>query len=67
MEQNQDSLKKRLNYCINHIGVKMKFICRYTGIDVPTLSRFKNGHAFLNNDDATRLKNYFDKFFMIEM
>lgn len=67
MKIDQKKLKNRLNYCLNTIGIKQNFVCKHTGIDVPTLSKFKNGKIYLNEKDANNLEVYFDKFFLIEV
>lgn len=67
MNIDQNELKNRLDYCLNTIGVKQNYVCKNTGIDVPTLSKFKNNKIYLNDKDARNLQNYFDKFFMIEI
>lgn len=60
MSQNQNELREKLNVTIAS-GLVAKAIAAKTGIATDCLSRFKNGHICLCEDDANRLKAYLDK------
>lgn len=60
MIQNQNELREKLNATITS-GPVAKAIAAKTGITTDYLSRFKNGHICLCEDDANRLKAYLDK------
>lgn len=57
---NQNDLRKKLSDIIAD-GLVAKAIAAKTGIAVDILSRFKNGHICLNQDDAMRLNEYLDR------
>lgn len=57
---NQELLRNRLNDVIAS-GLIAKAIAARTGITTDVLSRFKNGHVCLCEDDAEKLKSYLDK------
>lgn len=57
---NQNELRRKLSDIIAD-GLVAKAIAAKTGIAVDILSRFKNGHICLNQDDADRLEKYLDK------
>lgn len=42
-------------------GLSAKSIAEYVDIDYKDLSRFKNGHICLCEDDADRLEKYLDR------
>lgn len=42
-------------------GLSAKSIAKYTDIDYKDLSRFKNGHICLCENEANRLQAYLDK------
>ncbi len=42
-------------------GLSAKSIAQYADIDYKDLSRFKNGHICLCEDEANRLQAYLDK------
>lgn len=56
----QEELKNKL-LSIIQAGLSAKSIAEYSGIDYKDLSRFKNGHIFLNSSDAEKLDKYLDK------
>ena len=60
MSQNQNELREKLNATITS-GLVAKAIAAKTGITTDYLSRVKNGHICLCEDDANRLKAYLDK------
>ena len=60
MSQNQNELRKKLNVIIAS-GLAAKAISAKTGIGTDYLSRFKNGHICLCEDDANKLEEYLDK------
>ena len=55
----QELLRNRLNNVIAS-GLIAKAIAARTGITTDVLSRFKNGHVCLCEDDAEKLKSYLD-------
>lgn len=57
---NQELLRNRLNDVISS-GLIAKAIATRTGITTDVLSRFKNGHVCLCEDDAEKLKSYLDR------
>ena len=59
-QENQDSLREKLNHVIAS-GLVAKAISIRTGVPADVLSRFKNGHVCLCVDDAYSLQNYLDK------
>ena len=56
----QEELKNKF-LSIIQAGLSAKSIAEYTEIDYKDLSRFKNGHIFLNSSYADRLDKYLDK------
>lgn len=54
---NQEELREKLN-CIIANGLVAKVIAKKTGIGTDYLSRFKNGHICLCENDADRLEKY---------
>ncbi len=60
MDQNQNELREKLNITVAS-GLVAKAVAAKTGIATDYLSRFKNGHICLCQDDADRLKAYLDK------
>jgi len=56
----QEELKNKL-VSIVQAGLSAKSIAKYTDIDYKDLSRFKNGHICLCEDEANRLRVYLDK------
>ena len=59
-QENQDSLREKLNHVIAS-GLVAKAISIRTGVSTDVLSRFKNWYVCLCVDDANNLKNYLDK------
>lgn len=57
---NQNELREKLNDIIAN-GLMAKAIASKTGITTDILSRFKNGHICLCEDDAEVLEAYLDK------
>ena len=57
---NQELLRNRLNDVIAS-GLIAKAIAARTGITTDILSRFKNGHVCLCEDDAEKLRSYLDR------
>lgn len=57
---NQNELREKLNSTIAN-GLMSKAISSKTGIATDILSRFKNGHICLCEDDAEILEAYLDK------
>lgn len=57
---NQNELREKLNDTIAN-GLMAKAISSKTGIATDILSRFKNGHICLCEDDAEILEAYLDK------
>ncbi len=60
MDQNQNEVREKLNITVAS-GLVAKAVAAKTGIATDYLSRFKNGHICLCQDDADRLKAYLDK------
>lgn len=57
---NQDLLRDKLNHVIAS-GLVARAISKRTGITTDVLSRFKNGHVCLCENDKNRLEAYLDK------
>lgn len=57
---NQNKLREKLNDTIAN-GLMAKAIASKTGITTDILSRFKNGHICLCEDDVFKLEMYLDK------
>lgn len=57
---NQELLRDRLNRVIAS-GLAAKAISKRTGITTDILSRFKNGHVCLCENDKNMLEAYLDK------